>query len=112
MLNHASLFSGALSVFAAGACGSLLRVIIAPPDRRSLIMAHVVAGAAMAVFVAPAIVSYWFRAYGIEMQRGIAFGVGVTGPLLAEVVIRLIQRRGDKVADRLIDRVAGPEDQK
>lgn len=99
-------------MFAAGACGSLLRVIVAPPNRGSLIVAHVVAGAVMAVFVAPAIVSNWFHTDGIEIQRGIAFCVGVAGPLVAEVVIRLIQRRGDTVADRLIDRVVGSEDQK
>ncbi|RQH06639.1 hypothetical protein D1Y85_12260 [Paraburkholderia dinghuensis] len=101
-----------LMVFAAGAAGSLLRVVVMPPASRLLLAAHVGLGALMAIFVAPAIVEEWFTGHGPGIQRGIAFVVGVLGPLAGEIVLRVVERRGDDVAERLLDRFGGKDDRR
>jgi hypothetical protein len=73
-------------------------------------MAHVISGAMMAVFVTPAIVEHWYIDQSIGIQRGLAFCIGLAGPIIVEIAIRVMQRRGDKVAERLIDRIVGGEE--
>ncbi|WP_233869187.1 hypothetical protein [Paraburkholderia adhaesiva] len=102
-----------LIVFAAGSVGALVRVMFVPPPTRMLKLAHLLCGSLMAVFIAPAIVEHWFRGESVFVQAGIAVLTGAVGPNLAELIIRLVQRRGDSVADQLVDRVTGrPENQK
>lgn len=102
--------TGPLSVFAGGAAGSLVRIVVAPPANRRLMVAHIVSGALMALFVAPAVVEHWLRGDSLATQRGVATVIGAVGPIVAEIAIRVIQRRGDRVADRIVDRVTGAED--
>lgn len=105
-------FAGPMSVLMAGAFGATALIVFRPPPTFRQKAAHIVVGAAMALFVGPAVVEHWFSGSGIEMQRGAAFVIGMLGPLAAEIIIRTIERRGDGVADRLVDRVAGSEDRK
>ena len=111
-MNYMEHFTGPLSVLAAGAAGSTLRVVLLPPASRRLMVVHIVLGALMSVFVAPGVVEYWLSGKGVDVQRLVAFAIGAAGPILAEIAIRTIERRGDRVADRLVDRVAGTEDKK
>ncbi|MGF6697602.1 hypothetical protein OKW38_002214 [Paraburkholderia sp. MM5496-R1] len=105
-------FTGPLSVLASGAVGATLRMIVMPPASLRLKVTHIVLGGLMAVFVAPAVVEHWLTGSSIDVQRGVAFLIGMLGPVVAEIAIRAIERRGDGVADRLIDRAAGTEDKK
>jgi hypothetical protein len=101
-----------MSVLMAGAFGSTALIVFRPPPTLRQKAAHIVIGAAMALFVGPAVIEHWFTGSGIDMRRGIAFVIGMLGPLAAEIAIRTIERRGDAVADRLVDRIAGSEDTK
>ncbi|AJK46259.1 hypothetical protein Bpla01_29830 [Burkholderia plantarii] len=109
-VDYVRYLTGPLSVFAAGAAGSLVRVVVVPPANRRLMFAHIIIGALMALFVAPAVVEYWLRGDSIALQRGVALVIGTAGPIVAEIAIRVIQRRGDRVAEELLDRVAGSEE--
>lgn len=111
-MNLVEHLTGPLSVLAAGAVGATLRMILLPPASVRLKLAHIVLGSLMALFVAPAVVEHWFAGSGIETRRGVAFLVGMLGPLVAEIAIRTVERRGDAVADHLVDRVAGNEEGK
>ena len=99
-------------MLASGAVGATLRMVVMPPASVRLKVTHIVLGALMAVFVAPAVVEHWLTGSSIAVQRGVAFLIGMVGPAVAEIAIRAIERRGDGVADRLIDRAAGTEDKK
>jgi hypothetical protein len=101
-----------MSVLMAGAFGSTSLIVFRPPPTLKQKAAHIVVGAAMALYVAPLVIEQWFAGSGIEMRRGAAFVIGLLGPLVAQIVIRAIERRGDGLADRLVDRVAGSEDKK
>lgn len=104
--------TGPLSVLGAGAMGAVVRLIVAPPRTAILQrIAYAISGAAMALFVAPAIVEHWLRSEGPSVQRAIAAAVGAFGPELVGIAIRAIQRRGDGVADRLVDRVTGSREE-
>ncbi|KVO05546.1 hypothetical protein WJ69_22870 [Burkholderia ubonensis] len=94
-------------MFAGGAAGSLLRVVVAPPANRRLMVAHIVVGALMALFAGPAVVEHFLKGDGMATQRGVAFGIGFVGPIVAEIVLRVIQRRGDRIAEQLVERVTG-----
>lgn len=96
----------------AGATGALARVVFSPPPTRGLKLMHMVFGTLIAVFVAPGIVEHWFKGEGTAVQCCIAVFVGVLGPNLIEVAVRCVQRRGDDVANRLVDRVIGEEERK
>ncbi|AJK46309.1 hypothetical protein [Burkholderia plantarii] len=111
-MDYVRYLTGPLSVFAAGAAGSLVRAVVAPPANRRLMLAHIVIGALMALFVAPAVVEYWLRGNSIALQRGVALVIGIAGPIVAEIAIRVIQTRGDGVAEEIVDRVAGTEERK
>ncbi|MCA8017722.1 hypothetical protein [Burkholderia metallica] len=106
-MDYSQYFSGPLSVFAGGAAGSLMRVVVAPPANRRLMVAHVVVGALMALFAGPAVVEHFLKGDGMATQRGIAFVIGFAGPIVAEIALRVIQRRGERLADQLVDRVTG-----
>jgi hypothetical protein len=108
-VNYAALMTGPLSVFGAGVAGALVRVVIAPPANRRAALAHVVSGSLIAVFVAPAIVEHWLHGDSMAMQRAVALAVGIAGPFIADIAVKLIQRRGEGMANRLADRVAGKE---
>ncbi|WP_197328714.1 hypothetical protein [Ralstonia syzygii] len=111
-MSYLELYNGPLSVFAAGAAGAVVRLIVAPPANSRLRLAHVISGALMALFVAPGAVEYWLSGSSIAVQRMLAVAIGVAGPLIAEISVRVIQRRGTGVADRLVDRLTGSEDRK
>lgn len=111
-MNNLDQLYGPLLVLTAGATGALVRVVFSPPPTRVLKLAHMVCGTLMSVFVAPGIVEHWFKGEGLAVQCGIAVCVGALGPNLAEVAIRLVQRRGDDVANRFVDRAIGEEEQK
>jgi len=93
-------------IFAAGIAGALVRIVVVTPRETVAKVAHVATGALMALFVAPAIDLHWLATETLEMQRATAFAVGAIGPLVMEVVVHLVQRRGDNVADRFADRLA------
>ncbi|WP_434107613.1 hypothetical protein [Paraburkholderia caffeinilytica] len=75
-------------------------------EGRLLTVVHVLTGAFMALFVAPAVDRQWLQHGTLEMQCAIAFVPGALGPLAVEIVIRLVQRRGDDFADRIADWLA------
>lgn len=100
----ASLYREPLWVFAAGISGALVRVVVLAPRGMPARIAHLATGALMALFVAPAIDLHWLSTDSVEMQRAVAFAIGAVGPLVMEVAIHLVQRRGDSVADRMADR--------
>ena len=99
--------TGPMSVLGAGVAGALVRITVVPPANRRAALAHVVSGPLMALFVAPAIVDHWLSSDSLAVQRGVALFAGLAGPLFAEIAVRVIQRRGNAVADRLVDRVSG-----
>ncbi len=106
MMDVPALYHEPLWIFAAGISGALVRVVVVAPRGTLTKVVHLITGACMALFVAPAIDLHWLSTDTVEMQRAVAFAVGAVGPLIAEVMIHLVQRRGDSVADRMADRFA------
>ncbi|MBN3777453.1 hypothetical protein G3O06_07795 [Burkholderia sp. Ac-20345] len=106
-MDYSQYLTGPLSVFAGGAAGSLVRIVVAPPKNRRLMVSHIIIGALMALFAGPAVVEHFLSGDGMATQRGVAFAIGFVGPMVAEIVIRVIQRRGDRIANGLVDRVTG-----
>ncbi len=111
-MNYLELYNGPLSVLAAGAAGAVIRLIVAPPDSTRLRLAHVISGALMAIFIAPGAVEYWLAGSSIQMQRMLALAIGVIGPLIAEIAIRLIQQHGIGFIERFLNRINSSEDRK
>ncbi|SAK67061.1 hypothetical protein AWB76_03919 [Caballeronia temeraria] len=75
-----------------------------PPKGTVLIVTHVLIGALVAIFAVPAAVEFWGSGRSLDWQRGIAFAVGFVGPNIAEILLRLVDSRGEEVGDGLIDR--------
>ncbi|WP_233867043.1 hypothetical protein [Paraburkholderia adhaesiva] len=106
MMDVQPFYHEPLWVFAAGISGALVRVVVMAPPGTLMRIAHLATGALMALFVAPAIDLHWLSTDSLEMQRAVAFAIGALGPLIVEILIHLVQRRGDSVADRMADRFA------
>jgi len=76
--------------------------------RRALV--QVVCGALMAIFLAPALERRFMPDSPAEIQAGVSFLVGCFGLKLAVIAQRLIDHRGESLANRVIDRIAGGDD--
>lgn len=103
-MNISDFLASPQSVIAAGVSGSLVRLGIKPPQGSALIATHIGVGALTAIFVAPAAVEYWSSGRSLDWQRGVAFVAGFVGPHIAEIALRIIDRRGDDVGESLLDR--------
>lgn len=101
-------------VLACGAFGAVVRVATANSLSRRQIVLQLVAGALMAVCVAPAVVELWLTASSPAVQRLVSFVVGATGPLLVELSLRVLERRGERLIERAakgaVDRIVGGGD--
>jgi len=111
-LTNLSMYTGPMSIFIAGAVGSLVRLIVRPPESWRLRLAHVISGALVALFVAPGVVEMWLSKDSIGIQRMVAVAVGVIGASVAEIAVRVVQQRGEGVANSFIDRVTPTKTEK
>ncbi|MBB3342246.1 MULTISPECIES: hypothetical protein [unclassified Luteimonas] len=97
-----------LWIVLAGVCGALLPLVLDDAPSRHRAMVRAISGALVAVFVGPALNERFFAGAGAHLQAGIAFLVGCFGLQATAIVQRLLQRRGDRMAERLVARLVGP----
>ncbi|MEN4903979.1 hypothetical protein [Luteimonas sp. TWI1416] len=96
-----------LWIVLAGVSGALLPLILDDTPSRHRAMVRVTCGALVAVFVGPALNERFFAGAGAHLQAGIAFLVGCFGLQATAILQRLLHRRGDRMAERLVERVVG-----
>lgn len=87
--------------------GAVLPVALGNETSRKRAVVQVVCGAMLAIFLAPALEDRFLPNSPAQMQAGIAFLVGCFGLRLTMIVQRLIDSRGDSLANRVVDRIAG-----
>jgi hypothetical protein len=87
--------------------GAVLPVAMSTIRSRGRAVIQVVCGTLIAVFVAPAIGRHFMPDASIDIQAGVSFLVGCFGLKLTSIIQRLLDRRGDDVADQLVGRVIG-----
>lgn len=94
----------------AGIGGAILPVAISNGGTtRAKALTQVGCGALLATFLAPALEHNFMPNSPPEMTAGVSFLVGCFGLKLTELAQRLLDKRGEAIANRLIDRVAGSE---
>lgn len=98
------------SVLIAGAIGAMMRVAFATGLSRRQVIAHLVFGPLMALFVVPWLVKSWFTGSPVEARSAIAFIVGGSGPLIAEIVMRYIENNGQNVVQGMAERYLGAKE--
>jgi hypothetical protein len=87
--------------------GAVLPVALGnEPSRRQAIV-QIVCGAMMAVFLAPALEERFMPDSPAAVHAAVSFLVGCFGLRLTMIAQRLIDTRGDSIANRLIDRFTG-----
>ena len=64
-------------------------------------------GVMTAVFVAPAIITYFLPLAGSQIQAAVSFLIGYFGLAIVGVLQRLLDHRGEDLANRLIERLTG-----
>ena len=97
----------------AGVGGAFLPVALSNgASSRGRALAQVSCGALMATFLAPALERHFFSTSPPEVNAGISFFIGSFGLKLAELAQKLIDSRGEALANRIIDRIAGTEERK
>jgi len=97
----------------AGVGGAFLPVAIGQgASSRGRALAQVTCGALMATFFAPALERHFFSTSPAQVNAGISFFVGCFGLKLTELSQKLIDSRGEALANRLIDRIAGADERK
>jgi phosphatidylglycerophosphate synthase len=89
--------------------GAILPVALSNEESRRRALVQVVCGALMAIFLAPALERRFMPDSPAEIQAGVSFLVGCFGLKLAVIAQRLIDNRGESLANRVIDRIAGGE---
>ncbi|MDQ0010988.1 phosphatidylglycerophosphate synthase [Luteibacter jiangsuensis] len=87
--------------------GAILPVALSNEESRRRALVQVVCGALMAIFLAPALERRFMPDSPAEIQAGVSFLVGCFGLKLAVIAQRLIDNRGESLANRVIDRIAG-----
>jgi hypothetical protein len=94
----------------AGLGGAILPVAISNGTAtRSQALTQVTCGALMATFLAPALERHFLPNSPEESTAGVSFLIGCFGLKLTELTQRLLDKRGEALANRLIDRIAGSE---
>lgn len=96
-----------LWILLAGVCGAVLPLVVEDAPSRRQSMTRVACGALVAVFVGPALNERVFDDAGPHVQAGVAFLVGCFGLQVTAILQRLLRRRGDSLAERLVERVVG-----
>jgi len=99
--------SSNLWVVLAGFMGAILPVALRGDLAPHRALVYIGCSSVIAWFVAPAIYSHFWPTALVEVQAGISFTTGVIGLKVAEIVLRLLDRRGDALADQVVDRIAG-----
>ncbi|MDF3980471.1 hypothetical protein [Luteibacter sahnii] len=89
--------------------GAILPVAMNDEPSRKRAIVQVVCGALMAIFLAPALERRFMADSAAEVQAGVSFLIGFFGLKLASLAQRLIDTRGESIANRVIDRIAGGE---
>lgn len=87
--------------------GAILPVALSNEESRRRALVQVICGALMAIFLAPALERRFMPDSPSEIQAGVSFLVGCFGLKLAVIAQRLIDNRGESLANRVIDRIAG-----
>lgn len=87
--------------------GAVLPVAMSNRGSRGHAVVQVVCGTLIAVFLAPAFQRHFLPDASAEVQAGMAFVIGCFGLQLTTIVQRLLDRHGEGVADRVIERIAG-----
>jgi hypothetical protein len=87
--------------------GAVLPVALSnEPSRRHAII-QVVCGAMMAIFLAPMLERNFLPDSPAEIHAGVSFLIGCFGLRVTTIAQRLIDNRGESLANRMIDRIAG-----
>jgi hypothetical protein len=102
-----ALMTYKLVVLSAGAVGSVVPAAIRQDMPRAQRLIMVFVGCAVATFVSPAVNEYWLPRASEKLHAGVAFCVGVFGMAMIEIALRIVARRGDRIAIGVIDRVVG-----
>jgi hypothetical protein len=87
--------------------GAVLPVALGAEPSRKRAVIQVVCGAMMAVFLAPAVERRFLPDSQADIHAGVSFLVGCFGLRLTKIAQRLIDSRGETLANRVIDRLAG-----
>ncbi|GAA0908104.1 hypothetical protein KR767_19160 [Luteibacter anthropi] len=90
--------------------GAILPVALSQEESRRRAVIQVVCGALTAIFLAPALEKRFMSDSSAEIQAAVSFLVGCFGLKLAVIVQRLIDSRGESIANRVIDRIAGGDE--
>ena len=90
--------------------GAVLPVALSQEESRRRAIIQVICGALTAIFLAPALAKRFMPDSPAEVQAGVSFLVGCFGLKLAVIAQRLIDNRGESIANRVIDRIAGGDD--
>jgi hypothetical protein len=91
----------------AGVGGAVLPVALANEPSRGRALTQVSCGAMLAIFLAPALERHFLPTSPSEIHAGISFLIGCFGLKLTELMQKLIDNRGEALANRIIDRIAG-----
>jgi|GEM_PF-1002565 hypothetical protein len=87
--------------------GATLPVALGNEPSRKRAIVQVVCGTMLAVFLAPALERRFLPDSPAEIHAGVSFLVGCFGLRATMIFQRLIDSRGESLANRVIDRIAG-----
>jgi hypothetical protein len=87
--------------------GAVLPVAMSDAGSRRRAMVQVVCGTLIAVFLAPAFLRQFLPDALPEVQAGVAFLVGAFGLKVTVIAQRLLDRHGEGLAERFLQRIAG-----
>ncbi|QDE38155.1 hypothetical protein FIV34_02535 [Luteibacter pinisoli] len=87
--------------------GAVLPVAMSDTGSRRRAVVQVVCGTLIAVFLAPAFQRQFLPDALPEVQAGVSFLVGCFGLKVTIIVQRLLEKHGEGVAERVIERIAG-----
>ncbi|RQR52011.1 hypothetical protein DIE19_28725 [Burkholderia sp. Bp9126] len=100
--------SGSAWVLLAAAAGAIVPVMMAKGMAPRQRVIYVGVGMLTATFVSPGISEYFLKHTSYEVQGAVAFAIGLVGMKCTEIVIRLVNRRGERWAERMSTVVLGP----
>lgn len=92
-----------LSIIVAAVLGSTVRVLLKSKLSCYRRCVHILCGPPMAIFVAPWITENFSPNHDMVAQQAMAFFTGLTGLTLIEIALKLLDKRGDALANRLAD---------
>jgi acetaldehyde dehydrogenase (acetylating) len=91
--------------------GAVLPVALGNESSRKRAVVQVVCGAMMAIFLGPAVERRFLTDSPAEIHAGVSFLIGCFGLRVTMIAQRLIDSRGETLANRMIDRIAGGDPQ-